>query len=532
MFADAFERERVDFLQRLDEMSGNSSAKHSLKWDLHKKDEQVMDLQKALSDAHVFLYEERAQVLKLTAENDRLKIQELEDRQRLEHLLALTQPINQEVTYFRECRPEKLSRNYPGARDDIYAGQKDMSTIEAALDSPRRQVLNTSGQAVPISNNSNLSMLSGGNQSQFGNTSMRASTARKTGGAAVSARRAGAGGAGGKGGAAALRPVVRTIYLPNENIDILKQIIASLRSQLTEQHTLFEQRIQALQEDRAIREQETAEVQRKAHGHIQELAAELKAVNDLNKMTTRDYLELRHAAQLNERKLKERASVLSQQQVDLAKHLKDVEGKAARNETELATENAQYVSMFRQQTAATEEDLAIMKAQYATTQDLYEKRIRYLEGRIATLKQKSDTRTAAATAAVIITQEESNLCRLHSTASHLVLLSLSPSAICSEFAQWRSVVRSSWRATRPTFPSCARSCASSSMHSLASKSASCRMSATREQRPPQALRRLRIVRASRHRMAMEVTRTGRARQRKEAPAAAAQRVLWLPPRSR
>ena len=373
-------------------MSGNSHAKHSLKWDLHKKDEQVMDLQKALSDAHVFLYEERAQVLKLTAENDRLKIQELEDRQRLEHLLALTQPINQEVTYFRECRPEKLSRNYPGARDDIYAGQKDMSTIESALDSPRRQVLNTSGQAVPISGNSNLSMLSGGNQSQFGNTSMRASTARKTGGAAVYARRAGVG-AGGKAGGAALRPVVRTIYLPNENIDILKQIIASLRSQLTEQHTLFEQRIQALQEDRAIREQETAEVQRKAHGHIQELAAELKAVNELNKMTTRDYLELRHAAQLNERKLKERASVLSQQQVDLAKHLRDVEGKAARNETELATENAQYVSMFRQQTAATEEDLAIMKAQYAATQDLYEKRIRYLEGRIATLKQKSNTYT-------------------------------------------------------------------------------------------------------------------------------------------
>lgn len=72
---DAFDRERVDFLHRLDEMAGNSKEKHSLKWDLHKKDEQLMDLQKALSDAHVFLYEERAQVLKLTAENDRLKSQ-------------------------------------------------------------------------------------------------------------------------------------------------------------------------------------------------------------------------------------------------------------------------------------------------------------------------------------------------------------------------------------------------------------------------------------------------------------------------
>lgn len=49
--------------------------------------------------------------------------------------------------------------------------------------------------------------------------------------------------------------------------------------------------------------------------------------------------------------------------------------------------------MFRQQTAATEEDLAIMKAQYAATQDLYEKRIRYLETRIVTIKQKLATVT-------------------------------------------------------------------------------------------------------------------------------------------
>jgi coiled-coil domain-containing protein 77 len=80
---DAFDRERVDFLQRLDELSGNSREKHSLKWEVHKKDEQLMDLQKALSDAHVFLYEERAQVLKLTAENDRLKSKRRSDRGRI-----------------------------------------------------------------------------------------------------------------------------------------------------------------------------------------------------------------------------------------------------------------------------------------------------------------------------------------------------------------------------------------------------------------------------------------------------------------
>jgi hypothetical protein len=39
-------------------------------------------------------------------------VQEVEDRKRIQHLLALTQPVSQEVTYIRECRPDKITRNY------------------------------------------------------------------------------------------------------------------------------------------------------------------------------------------------------------------------------------------------------------------------------------------------------------------------------------------------------------------------------------------------------------------------------------
>lgn len=243
-----------------------------------------------------------------------VSVQELEDRQRLEHLLALTQPINQEVTYFRECRPEKLTKNYPGARDDIYAAQKDLSALEPEADSPRRQVLHTSRS--DASSNAASTLGHSHSAAHVGSTSVRralASSGKVRGGKK----------------AAALRPVVRTIYMPNENIDILKQIIASLRAQLTEQHTLYEQRIQALQEDRAIREQEAAEVARKSNAHVAELARELAAVNDLNKLTTRDYLELRHAAQNTERRLKEKAAQLAQQNIELQKHIKGVETRAA-----------------------------------------------------------------------------------------------------------------------------------------------------------------------------------------------------------
>lgn len=58
----------------------------------------------ALSDAQAFLFEERQRLLALQAENDELKLQELQDRKRIQHLLAMTQPLEQEITYIRSVK--------------------------------------------------------------------------------------------------------------------------------------------------------------------------------------------------------------------------------------------------------------------------------------------------------------------------------------------------------------------------------------------------------------------------------------------
>ena len=56
----------------------------------------------------VFLFQEREHVLRLYAENDRLKIKELEDRKRIQHLLSLTHSANSEATYFLQQPPAKV----------------------------------------------------------------------------------------------------------------------------------------------------------------------------------------------------------------------------------------------------------------------------------------------------------------------------------------------------------------------------------------------------------------------------------------
>lgn len=74
---------------------------------MRQREEEISELQKALSDMQVYLFQEREHVLRLFAENDRLKIQEVEDRKRIQHLLTLSQPLGGEITYFRKKTSQK-----------------------------------------------------------------------------------------------------------------------------------------------------------------------------------------------------------------------------------------------------------------------------------------------------------------------------------------------------------------------------------------------------------------------------------------
>ena len=69
----------------------------------------------------VYLFQERENVLRLFAENDRLKIREVEDRKKIQHLLSLTKPTDTEVTYFVKDHPSQ--KNQSNVNRDGYWGR-------------------------------------------------------------------------------------------------------------------------------------------------------------------------------------------------------------------------------------------------------------------------------------------------------------------------------------------------------------------------------------------------------------------------
>ncbi|XP_056272778.1 coiled-coil domain-containing protein 77 isoform X2 [Pseudoliparis swirei] len=104
-----FDGEHEDLLQMLDKYRVITEDQHKLQWEVRQREGEIAELQNALSDMQVYLFQEREQSLRLYAENDRLKIRELEDRKKIQHLLALVGTDEGEITYFHREPPHKVT---------------------------------------------------------------------------------------------------------------------------------------------------------------------------------------------------------------------------------------------------------------------------------------------------------------------------------------------------------------------------------------------------------------------------------------
>ncbi|NXS26378.1 CCD77 protein, partial [Pomatostomus ruficeps] len=104
-----FDEEHEELVKRLEKYKQTYDEQHQLQWEVRHLEEEIAELQKALSDMQVYLFQEKEQVLRLYSENDRLKIRELEDRKRIQQLLALVGSEEGEVTYFHKEPPHKAN---------------------------------------------------------------------------------------------------------------------------------------------------------------------------------------------------------------------------------------------------------------------------------------------------------------------------------------------------------------------------------------------------------------------------------------
>uniref|UniRef100_A0A096M3C5 Coiled-coil domain containing 77 n=1 Tax=Poecilia formosa TaxID=48698 RepID=A0A096M3C5_POEFO len=234
-----YDGEHEELLQMLEKFKSIAEDQHKLQYDIQEREREVTQLQNALSDMQVYLFQEREQSLRLYAENDRLKIRELEDRKKIQHLLALVGPDAGEITYFHQEPPHKTTL---------------MTTSRLLF-----QVAITQRQP----------------ESMFDdNLSLRPTK---------------------------LRPAAATKEkYKNDNQTLLLQVEA-LQAQMEEQTRLVREQVEALLEDRRIITEESQAQRQRDHQRITALSEKLQQTQNLLHESTRDFLKQKFDARANEK---------------------------------------------------------------------------------------------------------------------------------------------------------------------------------------------------------------------------------------
>ena len=341
-----FEREREELIGRLDAIGIRRAEQHQAEWELKKRTEEVAELQKALSDAHAYLFEERDRLLAMQAENDELKLQEVEDRRRIQHLLQLMNPSEQEVTFSRDAPPETIAL-YPKS-----TAQSDLKQREA------QQKQRGPAPHYPASG--------GGKTSQHPPHVQQPPQASDR--------------------------VMRTVFLPAANTESLILKIESLQAQLNEQRKFSNERIAALLEDRRIRDADESVQREASEKKARELGERLARTEDLLQKATKDYILQRREAQNAHAELHEEEARLAMELEKLGKERKQMkeaaEQAAADAKAKAEAEAEAYIAQFRDQLKRREDDIHSLESVHSAVAAQYERRINELEGQLRTLRKK------------------------------------------------------------------------------------------------------------------------------------------------
>ncbi|KAJ4938296.1 hypothetical protein JOQ06_002918 [Pogonophryne albipinna] len=239
-----FDGEHEELLQMLEKYKGITEDQHKLQWEVRQREGEIAELQNALSDMQVYLFQEREQSLRLYAENDRLKIRELEDRKKIQHLLALVGPDSGEITYFHREPPHKVT----------ITQRKSESSLEEHL---------------------NLRP-----------TKLRPAATRKESGRRLKS-------AEGTNGESLEQ-------YKNDNQTLLLQVEA-LQAQMEEQTRLVREQVESLMEDRQIKTEEAQAQRQKDQERISALTDKLQRTQNLLYESTRDFLQLKFDARAHEK---------------------------------------------------------------------------------------------------------------------------------------------------------------------------------------------------------------------------------------
>ena len=206
---DLFEREREEWLEKLEGTRVRMEEVHKQEWELKARSDEVRTLQQQLSDLQVVLLNEREQIVKLARENDSLQLQSQENQRKIAELLSIVHPVQQEITFFQDKRPQSVFHYPQSGENPVKAGKTGVNYCGTCKNV---------GEFMGKGGEKHMQKLGRTNSTP--------------------------------------KHVIKTVYLPNEQMNTMAMEVETLRKQLEQEHAIHESEIEALKEDRRVREHE------------------------------------------------------------------------------------------------------------------------------------------------------------------------------------------------------------------------------------------------------------------------------------
>ncbi|KAF1322933.1 Mediator complex, subunit med13, partial [Globisporangium splendens] len=340
-----FQQERQTMLDRMTQIEISKEEFHRLKWELRMKNEEISELEDSLKKSSATLFQVKTELVDMQAENKKLRIQEEKDRQKIHHLLALTQPVTEEVCIYI-CPIACGGLNVLAAVPALSV--RDPGCLLSRLPSWNACVLSDQPYAnspdvhVPVYN------------AYIVRDGLAATSKEPT-------------------DAVLAHESSRASTLSSSDIEQSAEDSALLDEFANEKAKLAQQKQQT--EDKAqLFERQLEKSQRLLH------------------QTTKDYLVLRHQSQEAERLAHEELHQMQEKCETLMAERKEaiqqavVETQALKRS--IQEEGNVYAQEFRNQAQSRERDLHILKEQYAAVQEACTHRIQDLQARLTKLRSR------------------------------------------------------------------------------------------------------------------------------------------------
>ncbi|KAI6645888.1 Coiled-coil domain-containing protein 77-like [Oopsacas minuta] len=337
--------------QRLEQYRASFDSQQREEIEVKRREEEIAELQKALSDVQLYLFQEREHVLRLYAENDHLKIKELEDRKTIHHLLSLGPLDQSETTYFVKGSHSKhlvaVVPHYKVGDGDVIPDGKTTHAKSRSF--------------------------------------VREESDKSTGKSEIAAKPS---------------------QIEKEN-ESLKLSYESLEVQLSEQSKLAKEQMELLLEDRRVKEDEFDLRIERDMEKLDRSQERLKRTQDLLYQSTKDFLKLKYETRVKERAwVEDRASLLKRMD-QLTSKLDDITGEdelLGHKHLDVSIERPSPVSTeflrqqleqsqllaenYREQCIRGEEQLGKLKEESEIGKHLYQERIDKLSRRLQLLNQR------------------------------------------------------------------------------------------------------------------------------------------------